>query len=224
MCIGVLLFVLTSRVVHYCIVFCFIILLLNDLLFFIFLYLFFCSLFVIVVFASDLVFFFFSSRRRHTRCALVTGVQTCALPISPAPSFRSCRRRTPPAISPRSSSASRCASPSAPDPKPGSCWCPACPSKCPSTPVRPGTPPRRSAGSRSGITPGSADERNRRFGRAAPARTRRHRRMAGRHRGQPGRDDGDAGPFHRQLRAAHHPGRNRRPREIGRESGRERGR
>src|SRR3546814_4901386 len=27
------------------------------------------------------MFFFFSSRRRHTRCALVTGVQTCALPI-----------------------------------------------------------------------------------------------------------------------------------------------
>src|SRR3546814_4454371 len=26
--------------------------------------------------------FFFSSRRRHTRCAVVTGVQTCALPIS----------------------------------------------------------------------------------------------------------------------------------------------
>src|SRR6184192_3879190 len=26
--------------------------------------------------------FFFSSRRRHTRCRLVTGVQTCALPIS----------------------------------------------------------------------------------------------------------------------------------------------
>src|SRR3546814_7114842 len=26
-------------------------------------------------------FFFFSSRRRHTRCALVTGVQTCTLPI-----------------------------------------------------------------------------------------------------------------------------------------------
>src|SRR3546814_8985010 len=25
--------------------------------------------------------FYFSSRRRHTRCALVTGVQTCALPI-----------------------------------------------------------------------------------------------------------------------------------------------
>src|SRR3546814_3902087 len=31
-----------------------------------------------------LFFFFFSSRRRHTRCALVTGVQTCALPIYPA--------------------------------------------------------------------------------------------------------------------------------------------
>src|SRR3546814_19411872 len=29
-----------------------------------------------------LYLFFFSSRRRHTRCALVTGVQTCALPIS----------------------------------------------------------------------------------------------------------------------------------------------
>src|SRR3546814_3947260 len=29
--------------------------------------------------------FFFSSRRRHTRCALVTGVQTCALPISSMP-------------------------------------------------------------------------------------------------------------------------------------------
>src|SRR3546814_4591792 len=30
------------------------------------------------------VVFFFSSRRRHTICALVTGVQTCALPISEA--------------------------------------------------------------------------------------------------------------------------------------------
>src|SRR3546814_5483038 len=29
----------------------------------------------------EVYFFFFSSRRRHTRCALVTGVQTCALPI-----------------------------------------------------------------------------------------------------------------------------------------------
>src|SRR3546814_1460903 len=39
------------------------------------------------------MFFFVSSRRRHTRCALVTGVQTCALPIyflallSPGPDF-----------------------------------------------------------------------------------------------------------------------------------------
>src|SRR3546814_3707417 len=32
-------------------------------------------------FLSECVFFFFSDRRRHTRCALVTGVQTCALPI-----------------------------------------------------------------------------------------------------------------------------------------------
>src|SRR3546814_8051033 len=29
-----------------------------------------------------ILLFFFSSRSRHTRCALVTGVQTCALPIS----------------------------------------------------------------------------------------------------------------------------------------------
>src|SRR3546814_5463235 len=33
-------------------------------------------MFMVVIFI-----FFFSSRRRHTRCALVTGVQTCALPI-----------------------------------------------------------------------------------------------------------------------------------------------
>src|SRR3546814_1341085 len=33
-----------------------------------------------IVFCCTIVFFF-SSRRRHTRCALVTGVQTCALPI-----------------------------------------------------------------------------------------------------------------------------------------------
>src|SRR3546814_4964653 len=31
--------------------------------------------------------FFFSSRRRHTMCALVTGVQTCALPIFVDPKF-----------------------------------------------------------------------------------------------------------------------------------------
>src|SRR3546814_13304190 len=37
---------------------------------------------VLFVVLFYVVFFFFSSRRRHTRCALVTGVQTCALPIS----------------------------------------------------------------------------------------------------------------------------------------------
>src|SRR3546814_3950954 len=35
--------------------------------------------------AHVVVLFFFSSRRRHTRCALVTGVQTCALPILSRP-------------------------------------------------------------------------------------------------------------------------------------------
>src|SRR3546814_2164700 len=39
------------------------------------------------------VFFFFSSRRRHTRCALVTGVQTCALPICAASSRTGHARR-----------------------------------------------------------------------------------------------------------------------------------
>src|SRR3546814_631923 len=39
------------------------------------------SLAVRFVFLVLFFFFFFSSRRRHTRCALVTGVQTCALPI-----------------------------------------------------------------------------------------------------------------------------------------------
>src|SRR3546814_8050495 len=34
--------------------------------------------------STRVMFFFFSSRRRHTRCALVTGVQTCALPFSGA--------------------------------------------------------------------------------------------------------------------------------------------
>src|SRR3546814_6354632 len=38
-----------------------------------------CMLLYILALGSS--FFFFSSRRRHTRCALVTGVQTCALPI-----------------------------------------------------------------------------------------------------------------------------------------------
>src|SRR3546814_7532691 len=52
-------------------------------------------------------FFFFSSRRRHTRCALVTGVQTCALQISVriggrCRSFISCLTPSscPPSLSP----------------------------------------------------------------------------------------------------------------------------
>src|SRR3546814_1181562 len=40
----------------------------------------FSSVFVFYLFYV-FCFFFFSSIRRHTRCALVTGVQTCALPI-----------------------------------------------------------------------------------------------------------------------------------------------
>src|SRR3546814_1573569 len=36
---------------------------------------------VLLRFCFFILCFFFSSRRRHTRCALVTGVQTCALPI-----------------------------------------------------------------------------------------------------------------------------------------------
>src|SRR3546814_15306383 len=39
--------------------------------------------------------FFFSSRRRHTRCALVTGVQTCALPIVPEAAFRIVTKKAP---------------------------------------------------------------------------------------------------------------------------------
>src|SRR3546814_18432393 len=45
---------------------------------------------VVIFLIVCVVVFFFSSRRRHTRCALVTGVQTCALPI-----FRANRRRNP---------------------------------------------------------------------------------------------------------------------------------
>src|SRR3546814_2335845 len=42
-----------------------------------------CGCWLCVWFSCFVLFcFFFSSRRRHTRCALVTGVQTCALPIS----------------------------------------------------------------------------------------------------------------------------------------------
>src|SRR3546814_975851 len=38
-------------------------------------------MFIMIFSRSFSMILFFSSRRRHTRCALVTGVQTCALPI-----------------------------------------------------------------------------------------------------------------------------------------------
>src|SRR3546814_286333 len=47
---------------------------------------------VCALFICYFLFFFFSSRRRHTRCALVTGVQTCALPIFSMPLANGCRR------------------------------------------------------------------------------------------------------------------------------------
>src|SRR3546814_10384592 len=43
--------------------------------------------YVVDFMCSFMFFVFCSSRRRHTRCALVTGVQTCALPISRSPTF-----------------------------------------------------------------------------------------------------------------------------------------
>src|SRR3546814_5738081 len=46
-------------------------------------YSFVCLYLCAVLYGLFFLFFFFSSRRRHTRCALVTGVQTCALPIFP---------------------------------------------------------------------------------------------------------------------------------------------
>src|SRR3546814_1149529 len=79
-------FTLLSHVVIFCNVF-----LLHLVLFEVLCCVFFLSLrsfsfffFVVLVLSFFLFlfcFFFFSSRRRHTRCALVTGVQTCALPI-----------------------------------------------------------------------------------------------------------------------------------------------
>src|SRR3546814_8649716 len=47
-----------------------------------------------VVVLHGFCLFFFSSRRRHTRCALVTGVQTCALPISGCLAMTLCLPRT----------------------------------------------------------------------------------------------------------------------------------
>src|SRR3546814_8032286 len=51
-----------------------------GLLFIIFCFICFDFIILVLMFFFFL-YFFFSSRRRHTRCALVTGVQTCALPI-----------------------------------------------------------------------------------------------------------------------------------------------
>src|SRR3546814_967139 len=52
------------------------------IVFFTFYYFLYYSLLLFFLFIIFILFcFFFSSRRRHTRCALVTGVQTCALPI-----------------------------------------------------------------------------------------------------------------------------------------------
>src|SRR3546814_6452009 len=47
-----------------------------------------CFLFCMMRYSVLYDFFFFSCRRRHTRCALVTGVQTCALPICPSAALR----------------------------------------------------------------------------------------------------------------------------------------
>src|SRR3546814_6135349 len=51
--------------------------------------------FFALLFVSFWLFFFFSSRRRHTRCALVTGVQTWALPISLLACSRNVMRERP---------------------------------------------------------------------------------------------------------------------------------
>src|SRR3546814_20314252 len=56
-----------------------------------------------------LLCFFFSSRRRHTRCALVTGVQTCALPISRSRGAASRRGRRTRSRSTKGKATIRCA-------------------------------------------------------------------------------------------------------------------
>src|SRR3546814_8483746 len=55
---------------------------------------------LVIFWISFYVFFifFFSSRRRHTRCALVTGVQTCALPILVGPVIMDLGGRQPVAV------------------------------------------------------------------------------------------------------------------------------
>src|SRR3546814_9944631 len=51
-----------------------------------------CVIMSLIFISCIMFFFFFSSRRRHTRCALVTGVQTCALPICQSSSMSVQRR------------------------------------------------------------------------------------------------------------------------------------
>src|SRR3546814_8309137 len=50
-------------------------------MYFLIMFCFLCSIRPTKLFYFGVFFLFVSSRRRHTRCALVTGVQTCALPI-----------------------------------------------------------------------------------------------------------------------------------------------
>src|SRR3546814_10577154 len=75
-----------------------------------------CAVFFVCVFCV----FFFSSIRRHTSCALVTGVQTCALPI--------CGRRA-------SSNGTGCRR--ARDGRGSRSWCPPPPCRPPAPPGRP---------------------------------------------------------------------------------------
>src|SRR3546814_18698887 len=94
------------------------------LLFFVsyFFYCFLIYIFGYIVCGVSCFFFFFSSRRRNTRCALVTGVQTCALPISTtcaSTSRAAAPSRTAPACWASRPSSSTSASPSAPDPPAG---------------------------------------------------------------------------------------------------------
>src|SRR3546814_3457422 len=61
-----------------------------------------CVLHLYFLVTCMLILFFlfcFSSRRRHTRCALVTGVQTCALPISASRSNHDCLALCRPPVS-----------------------------------------------------------------------------------------------------------------------------
>src|SRR3546814_968679 len=68
-----------------------------------------CSLFVVFLHVSVFIVmlvFFFSSRGRHTRCELVTGVQTCALPISWVATLTAPPSPVAPSVAPTMSGAS----------------------------------------------------------------------------------------------------------------------